>query len=94
MCPIQKAAELTYSLWAQIGQVVPAPAPGPRLPWGLSWVGLVVAVIVFAAVVAIAYLVITRGMGVTIPEWVTKCLWIFVAAFFGIVLILLLVSLF
>lgn len=58
---------------------------------GLSLVDLAVWVIVAAAIIAIV-VVVTKAMGVGIPQWVITICWIIFAAVVGILAIKLLVS--
>ena len=59
--------------------------------WGFG--DILVAVIVFFAVVAIAYLIITKGFGMTIPAWLVQVFWIVIAAVVGILAIRIVLSL-
>ena len=61
------------------------------LSWGLG--ELVIALIIFGAIVAIAYVILRHAMGVTIPQWLINVFWIVVAAAVGIIAIRFLLSL-
>ena len=48
--------------------------------FGLDIVGLAIAIVIVAAVVALVY-VAFRQFGVEIPGWVVHCFWIVIVAF-------------
>lgn len=60
-------------------------------PAGLSLGGILIAVVVIAAVVALVYVAL-RQFGIAIPPWVIQCFWIVVVAFVVIFCIRLVLS--
>lgn len=59
----------------------------------MSLEGILIGVLVFIAVVAIAYIIITKAFGVTIPQWLIQVFWIVVAVAIGVIAIKFVLSL-
>lgn len=61
------------------------------MPWGLSLGGLLIAVVILAACIAVV-VVALRAMGVSPPGWVIQIGWILLIAFVAVVAIKILLS--
>ncbi len=55
--------------------------------WGYDIAHVVIAAIVICGAIAIGYIIITEGMGIAVPPWVKKVLWIIIAVIIGVVAI-------
>jgi uncharacterized protein (DUF983 family) len=65
----------------------------PILPWGWGFAELAIAVIIIAGIVAIAWVILVKAMGITPPPWFVNVLWIVLAVFVGILAIRIIASL-
>jgi len=60
--------------------------------WGYSLPEIVIGILIIVGVLVIGYLVLTKGMGITIPDWVRQVFWVVLAVFIGVIAIKILVS--